>query len=438
MIIDSIVWCIIVYFIVFHGSYLVLNMLALRSMRHVEQTRVLAELPHVHTGLEPPISLLLVTHDDVFGIVESVRNLLDLNYPQFEVIVINDGSQDGTMEALIDTFDLLPFPEAYRIQLATQNVNRIYRSIRHPNLRVLDKTAGGRADALNAGINASRYPLACTIDRHVALERDCLHRLVMPFLSNAGTVAAIGAVRVKEDDLSTKRLLSRLQIVQYLRSNLFTSLGWSTLNALLIAPPGMRLLRKTAVIDAGGYRTDTLSEEMELIMRMHRAMQKQQQPYQISFVDDAIGRQEPLIDLPSLKSKSMFAQQMLADSMRKNVALLSGRKTKPGARLAFLFLTVFEWFGPLIEAASYTLIAIAFLMDIISPEACAAFFAIAIGMGILLSISSLLLEEISSHAYQRPGTIGGLMIAAVIENLGYRQMNAYWRSLGLIKWLLRD
>jgi cellulose synthase/poly-beta-1,6-N-acetylglucosamine synthase-like glycosyltransferase len=438
MIIDSIVWCMIGYFIVSHGSYILLNMLALRSMRHVEQTKVLADLPHVHSGLEPPISLLLVTRNDMFGIVESVRNLLDLNYPQFEVIVINDGSQDGTLQALTDTFDLLPFPEAYRIQLATQSVTRIYRSIRHPNLRVLDKTAGGRADALNAGINASRYPLVCTIDRHVVLERDCLHRVVMPFLSNAHTVAAIGAVRVKEDGLSTKRLLSRLQIVQYLRNDLFTSLGWSSFNALLIVPTGMRLLRKTAVIDAGGYRTDALSEEMELIMCMHRVMQKQQQPYQIGFVGDAVGWQAPSIDLPSLKTKSMFCQQMLADSMRKNVALLSGRKSKPGTRLAFLFLTVFEWFGPLIEATSYTLIAIALVMEIISPEACAAFFAVAIGMGVLLSISSLLLEEISSQAYQRRGTIGGLMIAAVFENLGYRQVNAYWRSLGLIKWLSRD
>lgn len=433
MIIDGIVWCIIGYFIASHGGHLLLNMLAFRSMRGAEQAKILADLPHVHSGLEPPISMLLVTHDGVTGVVESARTLLNLDYPQFEVIIVNDGSQDGTMETLADTFDLLPFPEAYWIQLTTQSVNRIYRSIRHPNLRVLDKTTGGRADALNAGINASRYPLICTIDARVRLERDCLHRIVMPFLRTAHTVAAIGAVRLKEDDRYTKSLLSRLQIVQYLRSSLFASLGWSTLNALLIAPHGVRLLRKNVVIEAGGYRTDARSEEMELILRMHRVMRGKQQTYWIGFVDDAIGWQEPSSDLVSLKAQSILQQRMLADSMRKNVALLSDRNGNLAGRLAFLFSTVFEWFGPLIEAASYTLVAIAFLTGIIAPDACIAFFAVAIGMGILLSISSLLLEEISSHAYRQPGAIGALILAAVVENLGYRQVNAYWRSFGLFK-----
>jgi cellulose synthase/poly-beta-1,6-N-acetylglucosamine synthase-like glycosyltransferase len=435
--IDWMVWCILGYFIVSHGGYLLLNLRALSGMRRIEQAKVLADLPHIHSGLEPPISMLLTTRNEASGIVASVRSMLALNYPQLEVIVVNDGSEDGTMAVLTETFDLLPFPEAYRIQLPTQAVARIYRSTRHPNLRVLDKTGGGRADALNAGVNAARYPLVCTVDRHAVLHRDGLRGMVMPFLENANTIATAGAIRLSENSASGNRLLSRLQIAASLRTELFATLGWSALNALLIAPPGIQLLRKEAVIEARGYRTDALAEELDLILRLHRLMQDKRQPYQIKFVGDGIGWREPLDNLSALKTESMLRQQVLSDSMRKNIALLSGRSSHPAIRLAFLSLMLFEWAGPLIEAFSYLFIAIAFMTGAIAPAACAAFFSVAIGMGILLSVSSLLLEEISFRSYQEPDRIGKLMAAAVIDNLGFRQVNAYWRSLGQIQRILR-
>jgi cellulose synthase/poly-beta-1,6-N-acetylglucosamine synthase-like glycosyltransferase len=435
--IDGMVWCILGYFIISHGGYLLLNLRALSGMRRIEQAKVLADLPHIHSGLEPPISMLLTTRNEAAGIVASVRSMLALNYPQLEVIVVNDGSDDGTMAVLTETFDLLPFPEAYRIQLPTQAVARIYRSTRHPNLRVLDKAGGGRADALNAGVNAARYPLVCTVNRHTVLHRDGLRGMVTPFLENANTIATAGAIRLSANSASGNRLLSRLQIAASLRTDFFAALGWSALNALLIAPPGIQLLRKEAVIEARGYRTDAVAEELDVILRLHRLMQDKRQPYQIKFVGDGIGWREPSDNLSALKTGSMLRQQALSDSMCKNIALLSGRSSHPAIRLAFLSLMLFEWAGPLIEASSYLFIAVAFMTGTIAPTACAAFFSVAIGMGILLSVSSLLLEEISFRSYQEPDRIGKLMAAAVIDNLGYRQVNAYWRSLGQIQRILR-
>jgi hypothetical protein len=257
--------------------------------------------------------------------------------------------------------------------------------------------------------------------------------MVTPFLENANTIATAGAIRLSENSASGNRLLSRLQITASLRTELFAALGWSALNTLLIAPPGIQLLRKEAVIEAGGYRTDALAEELDLILRLHRLMQDKRQPYQIKFVGDGIGWREASDNLPALKTGSMLRQQALSDSMGKNIALLSGRSSHSAIRLAFLSLMLFEWAGPLIEAFSYLFIAGAFMTGVIAPAACAAFFSVAIGMGILLSVSSLLLEEISFRSYQELDRIGKLMIAAVIDNLGYRQVNAYWRALGQIQ-----
>jgi cellulose synthase/poly-beta-1,6-N-acetylglucosamine synthase-like glycosyltransferase len=431
MIIDWIVCVVLLYFIVAYGGNLLLNILALYGMRRIDQAKVLAELPHIHSGLEPPISMLLTARDQANSIAASTRTLLELNYPQFEVIVVNDGSLDDTMHVLTEAFELLPFPEAYRIQLPTQGVTSIYRSTRFPNLRVIDQSAGGQADALNAAVNAARFPLVCVMENDVVLERDCLHRIAMPFLGNAHTIAAIGAIRLKTDNVDNS-LLMRLQMLQHLRRNLFAPLGWSVARALLTAPSGVQLLRKDIVIEAGGYRTDALDVQKDLIMRMH-GVASQQQSHQIRFVNETVGWKKMVPDVRALKTSSMQMQRALADSMRTNVNLLSNADSPLRSRIAYVFVSISEWFGPLIEAVSYGLIIVAFLAGWISALTCSAFFTVAIGMGILLSISSLLLEEISGHVDQRSAHADQWMMTAVIENLGYRQIQAYWHMLGLMQ-----
>jgi len=189
-------WCILGYFIVSKISYFLLNALSIFRMHRMEQEKVLADLPQIYSGLEQPISVLLTTHNSAATISTSLHALFKLDYSIFEIIVINDGSQDATLDTLISTFDLQAFPEAYRIKLPTQEVHRIYHSTRHPNLRVIDKKYGGQAKALNAGINASRYPLFCSVDDNTILHQDSLRRIVAPFLNENTVIATAEAVRV--------------------------------------------------------------------------------------------------------------------------------------------------------------------------------------------------------------------------------------------------
>ena len=440
-------WCILGYFIVSKISYFLLNALSIFRMHRMEQEKVLADLPQIYSGLEQPISVLLSTHNSAATISTSLHALLKLDYSIFEIIVINDGSQDATLDTLISTFDLQAFPEAYRIKLPTQEVHRIYHSTRHPNLRVIDKKYGGQADALNAGINASRYPLFCSVDDNTILHQDSLRRIVAPFLNENTVIATAGAVRVAngcevENGLLNKvalptRWLPFFQIIEYLRTSLFAPLGWSTMNGMLIVPAaGVGLFQKEVVIEVGGYRTDTTTGNMELIVRMHRLMRKKQREYQITFVADPVCWQQVPQDLATLKNLRIGWQKGLLGSLSQNRELLFSRNGGVPGHLAFPFFIVFECMGPILELFGYAFILLAYACGLLSLQTCMAFFSVAIGLGILLSASGLLLEEMSFHLYPKASDIAKLAIVAILGNLGYRQLNIAWRSYSTARWLL--
>lgn len=440
-------WCILGYFIVSKISYFLLNALSIFRMHRMEQEKVLADLPQIYSGLEQPISVLLSTYNSAATISTSLHALLKLDYSIFEIIVINDGSQDATLDTLISTFDLQAFPEAYRIKLPTQEVHRIYHSTRHPNLRVIDKKYGGQADALNAGINASRYPLFCSVDDNTILHQDSLRRIVAPFLNENTVIATAGAVRVAngceiENGLLNKvalptRWLPAFQIIEYLRTSLFAPLGWSTMNGMLIVPAaGVGLFQKEVVIEVGGYRTDTTTGNMEIIVRMHRLMRKKQREYQITFVADPVCWQQVPQDLATLKNLRIRWQKGLLDSLSQNRELLFSHNGGVPGHLAFPFFIVFECMGPILELVGYAFILLAYACGLLSLQTCMAFFSVAIGLGILLSASGLLLEEMSFHLYPKASDIAKLAIVAILGNLGYRQLNIVWRSYSTARWLL--
>ncbi|MNR99530.1 Poly-beta-1,6-N-acetyl-D-glucosamine synthase [compost metagenome] len=419
------------YFIIYHLAYLLLNILAVFRIHDMEQSKILTDLPYLHSELEPPVSLLLASHDQAADVVRATQALLQLDYGKFEVIVINDGSQDDSLQRLSAAFDLHPFPEAYRVQLKTQTVKCIYRSTRYPHLRVLDKEFGGTADALNAGINASRYPLFCSVAVDGSMQPDSLQRLVMPFLNDNRVIASVAAARSALQSAS-QRWPALLQIVDNLRARLFAPLGWSMLNSMLIAPAGMMLLRKEAVLAAGAYRHGARNAGMELIVRMHRVMREKQRAYRIRFIAEPICWQPVANNLAALQQASVQWQQGITDSLSKNMALMFSSHGGIPGRVAYPFLLLFEVLGPLIECLSYILLLAGLLCGLISWQACFAFLSVAIGLGILLSASGLLLEEMSFHPYPKTGDIIALVVTAIISNFGYRQLSSVWRSVALI------
>ena len=438
-------WFFLTYFFVLNIGYIVLNLLSLTVLQRYMASKVLGNLPQIYTSLEPPISILVPAYNEESTIAASIRSMMQLDYPEYEIVVINDGSKDQTLEELKKEFALELFPEVYCNRIKGKSVHGIYRSTIQNNLRVIDKENGGKADALNVGINVSHYPLFCGVDADTILQRDSLKRVVHPFLEDHRVVATGGTIRVAngcEVDSGfltkvglPKNLLALIQVVEYLRAFLFGRLGWSAMSGLLIISGAFGVFRKDIVIKVGGYCTDTVGEDMELVVRIHRLMRQQRKPYKVVFLADPVAWTEVPEDIRTLQSQRIRWQHGLAESLIRNFSLmLSSNGGVPGW-LAFPFMMLFEWFGPIFEVIGYVLMTIFFLTGLISGQAFVIFLFAVIGFGIMLSVSSLLLEEISFNLYKKPTHLLWLLFAILAENFGYRQLNSVWRLMGLLRWL---
>jgi len=439
-----ITWLMVGYFVALHGIYLLLTLLAARTLLRLQRYRPIEQLPLAHSQLMPPISVLVPAYNEETTITATVESLLQLGYGEFEVIVINDGSRDQTLQVLIERFGLLPYPAAYRVQIPTQAVRGIYRSVRYPALRVIDKDNGGKADSLNAGINASRYPLFCGVDADSILERDSLQKVVQPFLrvpemvATGGTIRAANGCDVRGGALHRVELprnpWALLQVMEYLRAFLFGRLGWSSVNAMLIISGAFGVFRKQTVMDVGGYRTHTIGEDMELVVRIHHHLRAQGKPYRIEFVPDPVCWTEVPEDRQTLRNQRIRWQRGLSESLNAHWGLLFSRRGGWPGWVAFPYMVLFEWLGPLVELLGYLWTTWAWWAGFISGQAFSLFLLVAVGLGIVLSVAGVLLEQWSFRMYPTVRQMLLLVLAAVVENLGYRQLNAWWRLVGLYRW----
>ncbi|MBD3671790.1 MAG: glycosyltransferase family 2 protein [Gammaproteobacteria bacterium] len=439
-------WTFLIYFILLNTGYIGLNLVAVLQIKRYINLLSSHSLPKSLAEMAPPVSIIVPAYNEEPTIISSIHAMLQLDYDEFELVVVNDGSRDDTLEVMIRQFDLHAFPEAVRRRLETEAIKTVYVSRKYPNLRVVDKVNGGKADALNAGINVCRYPLFCVVDADSILQQDSLRQVVQPFIEDPLTVAAGGTIRISNGctvergflshvDLSRKPLVL-LQIAEYLRAFLFGRMGWAPLNALLIISGAFGVFKKEAVILAGGYRRDTVGEDMELVVRLHRVLRTEGKPYRITFVPDPICWTEAPEDLKGLKSQRIRWQRGLAESLSANWSLLFNPRGGAVGWIAFPYMVIFELLGPFLEVAGYLFFISGAVFGFIDEEAAIIFFVAAIGFGLLLSATALLLEEISFHIYPRFRHTLFLILAATLENFGYRQLNSLWRLQGMIRWML--
>ncbi|HKK22563.1 MAG TPA: glycosyltransferase [Pseudohaliea sp.] len=438
-------WVFLTYFVGINLGYLSQNVIATMGIRRYLQTAEQFEAEGVFSALDVPVSVVVPAYNESASIISSVKALLQLEYPDFELVVVNDGSTDDTLEKLIEGFSLQPFPEAYRARVECKPVKAIYRSARYRNLRVIDKENGGcKADASNAGINACRYPLVCVVDADSILQPDSLRRIVRPFLEDSTTVAVGGTVRIANGCTVRQGFLEKVglpsnflalvQVVEYLRAFLFGRMGWSPINGLLIISGAFGVFHKETMVEVGGFNPRAVGEDMELILRLHRLMKAKRRPYRITFIPDPVCWTDAPETLKDLRSQRVRWQHGLGQCLFMNRSLIFNPRGGAVSWLAIPFYLIFELFGPIIEVAGYVFIIVCAWMGWLSWPEAAIFLALAIGLGILLSTSAIMLEELSFHMYPRTRDLMVLYLVAVIENLGYRQLTAFWRLQGLIRW----
>ena len=400
----------------------------------------------IKSRLVPAVTVLVPAFNESATIRESVRATLGLEYPNLEVIVINDGSTDATLDLLIHEFKLYRSSRQLTGGIVTRTVRGVYES-RDLRLLVIDKDNGGKADALNAGLNAARTPLVTAVDSDSLLESDALYYVVVPFLRDERTIAVGGIVRVVNGCevehgrvvrvRTPKSMLARFQIVEYLRAFLGGRIAFSFMNSLLLVSGAFGLFRRDAILKVGGFRTSTVGEDMELIVRLHHVFGQQRGDYRIAFVPDPVCWTEVPENLTGLHRQRNRWQRGTVESLSLHMGMLLNPRYGMAGMFAFPYLLLFEMLGPLVELLGYAFTVTGLILGVISLHTAALFFVVSISFGVFLSIGSVFLEEFTLRRYSSLRDILVLLSAALIENFGYRQLLTVWRAQGLFDALRR-
>jgi cellulose synthase/poly-beta-1,6-N-acetylglucosamine synthase-like glycosyltransferase len=431
----------LVYLLALDVVYGVLAAVGWRAVNRFVRRRSLRDYEAVaESPLSLPISILAPAYNEQPTIVTSIRALLGCRYREFEVIVINDGSTDGTLAAVQEAFELVPVERVPRANLHTKPVQAVYASPLDERVVVIDKDNGGKADALNVGLRYAAYPLVCAIDADTLLDPGALARLAWEFQASPDTVAVGGIVRIvngsrvqdgKVVDVSMpRRLIVDLQILEYLRAFLGGRVAWSRLGMLLIISGAFGLFRRDAVIDAGGYDTGTVGEDAELVLRLYRTRADQGQPCRVTFFPDPICWTEAPATLRVLTRQRDRWQRGLIEMLRKHHGMVGRRRYGLVGLVALPYFLIFEAFGPLLEVGGYVAFAVTLALGLGTAAYAALFLGLSLTYGLILSFVTVLMEERAFRRYPDWSDLLRLAGMAIIENLGYRQYLSLVRVRG--------
>jgi len=421
------------YFIIVNLFYMIL--IAISWDRLMEFIRIVNSDITLTSSYTKPISIIVPAYNEQETIIDNIKSLLELDYPLLEVIVVNDGSCDETLSRMLSHFKLRKIDLELNMQIYCNEIRGVYSSFEMPNLVVVDKVNGGKADALNAGINVSKYPLVCAIDADCVIEKDALLRIVKPFLKYDETIAVGGIVRIANGceiragklirARIPKRSIEIFQIVEYFRAFLTSRVGWEAMNALLIISGAFGLFKKSAVVAVGGYQK-TIGEDMELTLRMHEHYRRNDIPYKIEFASDAVCWTQAPDNLKGLKSQRIRWHRGLADALLKHNKMLFNLDYGKVGMLSMPYFFFVELIGPVIEAMGYIMLVISLCIGFLS-EKFIYIFLMAFLFGILFSFSAIFFEQISYKRYNGVREILMLFAFSLLEQFVYRQLTVWWR-----------
>ena len=433
------------FFVAINTTYLVQLALTIPALRRRMRALALEDFRNLReSGLAPPISIIVPAYNEGKSIIESVRSLLALDYPALEVVVVNDGSKDDTLESLISEFKLERTPRVYWQRIKSKPVRGIYWGPSRPNLWVVDKENGRKADAANAGINLASAPYVCVIDGDSVVEREAMAAMMHAIVPHsAETVAAGGTIRIVNGcavsggvvtSVGTPRtFLGASQVLEYLRAFLFGRVAWGELGSLMIVSGAFGIFRKDVLVEIEGFRHDTVGEDMDLVVRMHRRLRRTGRPYRIAFVPDPVCWTECPESLKSLRGQRERWQRGLGETLDHNNEMLANPRFGRIGLVAMPYFMAFEYLAPILEVAGYVILPVGWALGLVETGLFLLFLASALGYGLCLSLATLLMEEFSFHRYGLRDVLR-LVGVAILENFGLRQLHSWWRLVALLTW----
>ncbi len=410
----------------------------LRKNKFVDYRNILA------SPFAPSLSILAPAYNEENTILENVKSLMSLHYNNFEVIIVNDGSKDKTLETLIENFGLYKIPYAYNDKVPTKAVRGVYKSTiaSWNKLVVVDKENGGKADAINVGINVSQYGIFACIDVDCIIEQDGLLKMIKPFLEHTESrvIATGGVVRIAnscdvEDGKITKinlpdKFLPRVQVLEYFRAFLLGRMAWSRLDGLMLISGAFGFFDKEIAIIVGGYNHETVGEDMELTVRMRKYMEQQNKKYLVPFIPD------PLCWTEAPESSKILSRQRnrwargTIETLLMHKDIFFNPKYRTLGMLSYPYWLIFEWMAPIIEFLGISYFIILIITGNINWIFCISLLFLVYSFAIAHSLFSIIFEEYTYHQYKKPSDMFKLVLTSMIEPFAFHTRTVWWSVRG--------
>jgi cellulose synthase/poly-beta-1,6-N-acetylglucosamine synthase-like glycosyltransferase len=435
----------ITYFLLINSSYLVLIMLAgAGTLRHARR------LPHEGRSeafagrLAPGVSVIMPAYNESASIVPAVQAMLSLRYPRHEVVVVDDGSTDDTVARLTKAFDLVeidrPLPADVPVRAAVRTVC-VPRDGR-TRLVVVSKDNSGKSEAVNTGVNASGEDLVAIVDADSLLDPDSLLVVTEPFandplrmIATGGVVRIANGCTVVAGRVTGVRMptnwLARIQVVEYLRAFQLSRAGWSGLGALILISGAFGVFRRDILVEAGGVSHDTLGEDFELVVRLHKRMRDVRRDYKIQFAAEPVCWTEVPVTMSVLRRQRRRWHRGLWETLWAHRGMLGRPRYGRVGSIALPWYWLFELAAPVLELTGLVFMVAGAALGVVNLAVFGLFMAVAYGYAAVVTLAAMVIEELSFPRYRRWRDLGVALLAAVGENIGYRQATAVWRTAGL-------
>ena len=437
----------IFYYAIFvMASYVVLALLsAIEMSSYMKKNSYVSYREILVSPLAPSVSILAPAYNEEATIIDNIRSLMSLHYGNYEAIIINDGSTDGTFQRMVDYYKLERVNFAVDYQIKCNEIRGVYKSTlpSFAKLTIVDKVNGGKSDALNAGINISAKDLVLCIDVDCIVEEDALLKLAKPYLEEKNQVIASGGVvrianscTVEDGKLvevhMPKNLWSRFQVLEYIRAFLMGRMAWSKLNGLLIISGAMGLFDKNIVIKVGGYDHSTVGEDMELVVRMRRYMYEQDRRFKVVYIPDPLCWTEAPANLEILGRQRNRWTRGTIETLWMHKDLFFNPRYGILGLLSYPYWFFFEWLAPIIEFVGIIFFIILIVLGNTNWEFSLILLSMVYFFAVTLSTVAILFEEMSYQQYTKGKDLGKLLLAAVLEPILYHPFTVFWAIQGNI------